>query len=57
MTTDQKQMLQECLADDNDRLSDWEIEFLESLNRRPEGYELSEKQAACLSKINEKVLR
>jgi len=33
MTTDQHKQLNELLADDGDCLSDWEIDFLESLNR------------------------
>ena len=56
MTTDQEEMLDECLADDNDRLTDWEIQFLEDMNRRRD-CELTERQAACLERINEKVLK
>ena len=32
--TDHKKMVAELLDDESDRLNDWEIEFLESVNRR-----------------------
>ncbi len=32
MTEDFRKMIKECLADDSDRFSAWEIEFLDSVN-------------------------
>jgi hypothetical protein len=56
MTIDEQNMLSECLADESDKLTAWEIEFLENLARLPEGWTLTGKQAAKLRQINEKVI-
>jgi hypothetical protein len=56
MTPDEQKMLQECLDDDSDRLTAWEVEFLESLSRLPDSRSLSDKQRAVLERINSKVL-
>lgn len=56
MTKDEEKMLDECLGDDNDRLTTWEIEFLESLNRQ-RTRNLSPKQLEILERINTKVLK
>jgi hypothetical protein len=54
MTADEQAKLDECLAADHG-LTNWEMEFLDSLNRQRDML-MSEKQAACLEKINAKVL-
>jgi hypothetical protein len=54
MTDTERAMLDECLAADHG-LNDWEIGFLESLDKI-RSFSLSEKQMACLVKINSKVL-
>ena len=57
MIEDQRKMIKECLADDSNRLSEWEIQFLDSVNARlnstghPASAELSDKQLATLEKI------
>ena len=55
MTPDEINMLDECLNDDSDRLTAWECEFLDSLNRQRDRA-LSEKQRSVLERINSKVL-
>jgi hypothetical protein len=55
MTEDQKGMVRECLEAEKG-LSNWEIEFLENLERNFWGIELSEKQAVVLERIDNKVL-
>ncbi len=45
---DYRKMIRECLADDSDRLSDWECEFLDSVNRQDR---LSEKQTGIIQRI------
>lgn len=39
----------------SDKLNDWELEFVENLNDKPEDYELSDKQNSVLNKINAKL--
>lgn len=60
MTRDQTKKLQELLADDSDVLNDWDIDFLGGINMRNEahagGYQLSDKQEACLERIWNKVI-
>lgn len=51
-TSDLKKMVRECLKDDSDRLTTWEIEFLDSVNGREV---LSDKQAAVIQKIWDKL--
>lgn len=50
---DSKKMVKECLADDSDRLSAWEVEFLDSVNSR--GGNFTERQAATIEKIWQKL--
>lgn len=47
-------MLDELLADDSDRLTDWEVRFLESLNTQRHR-ELSPKQVAALESIWDRI--
>ena len=54
MTKDEQEMLDECL-NANSGLTNWEIEFLDDLDDRRDRT-LSDKQLACLERINEKVL-
>lgn len=48
-----RKMVKECLADDSDRLTAWECEFLDSLNNRRDP--LTERQVAILEKIWQKL--
>lgn len=54
MTAAESSMLNELLNDDSDRLSEWEIEFIESLDHQRER-NLTEKQADKLQKIWDRV--
>lgn len=38
-----------------DKLSSWELEFIDSLDTQGEDYELSDKQNSVLNRIGEKV--
>ena len=46
---DIRNMIRECLADDSDRLTDWEMEFLDSLNKWTGDY--TERQVEWLERI------
>lgn len=50
----QKKRIEGCLARDS-KLTAWETDFLESLDDRPDDYELSEKQNDCLNDIAARV--
>ena len=52
--TDSLAMLDELLADDSDKMTDWEVEFIESLNKQRDR-EFSDRQVATLEKIWRKV--
>ena len=45
-------MIHECLGDDSDRLSAWECEFLDSINKQPR---LSDRQREILQRIWDKL--
>jgi hypothetical protein len=47
-----RKMIKELLADDSDRLSAWECDFVDSVNRQGN---LSEKQAAVIVRIYERL--
>lgn len=55
MTEDQRYMLDELLDDDSDRLTAWEVEFIESLDRNCRRRDLTERQQKTLQNIYEKV--
>jgi hypothetical protein len=50
MNADEQKLLNELLNDDSDKLSEWEMEFLESLDR-DRGRDLSDKQEEKLNQI------
>lgn len=53
MTTQElKKMVWECLRDDSDRLSEWEIRFLDDNAASPE---FSQRQAATIEQIWQKL--
>lgn len=52
--TDLRNMIKEILADDNDRMTDWEVSFIDSVNRQDR---LSEKQAEIIERIWGKVFK
>lgn len=52
--TDELQMLDELLEDESDRMTPWEVEFIESLNKQ-RNRDFSERQVATLGKIWNKV--
>ncbi len=55
MTSEDEDMVDDCLARDS-RLTEWEQEFIRSLHERlDEGRELTEKQAARLDVIWDRV--
>ena len=56
MISNELKMLDELLADDSDRLSDWETKFLESLNTR-RGSDWSTKQVAALERIWDRIFQ
>ncbi len=53
MTEEQCSLLDDMLADSTDRLDDWQVSFIESLdrNRSERNYSLSSKQEASFNKI------
>jgi hypothetical protein len=51
-TNDFQKMVQECLKDDSDRLSAWEVEFLDSIVRQ--SY-FTAKQEAVIQRIWDKL--
>lgn len=59
MTKSQKEMLQRLLDNDPDEsditLSDWEVDFIESLNQLHEEYELSPAQNNILETLHSKL--
>jgi len=54
MNTFQEKTIERALKND-DKLSSWECDFIESLDEKGEGYELSDKQNSILNRIGEKV--
>lgn len=54
MTENERALLDDLLADDSDRLSAWEVEFIESLDKRRQ-YPLSLKQEMALHMIARKL--
>ena len=54
MTRADQTMLDELLADESDRMTSWEVEFIESINKQRDR-DLSDKQAARLEEIWRKV--
>lgn len=50
----QEKIVQKAMDNDS-KLSSWECEFIDSLNDKPERYELSDKQNEILNRISEKV--
>jgi hypothetical protein len=55
MTDTERAMLDECLASDHG-LTDWEITFIESLDKHWRDQWISDRQLTCLESINHKVL-
>lgn len=55
MTRVQIQLIKEAM-DAPEKLSDWENEFIDSLAGKEGDYELSDKQASILNRINSKVI-
>lgn len=59
MSNDEHKWLRAALDNDPDEtgrnLSEWEVQFIEDLDRRGDGYALSDKQRDCLRKIWEKL--
>ena len=49
---DLRKMVKELLADESDRLTTWECEFLDSVNRQDR---LSDKQAAIIERVWNKI--
>ncbi len=50
--SDAHKMIKECLADESDRLTDWEITFLDSVTKQTN---LSEKQMSIVQRIWDKL--
>lgn len=50
----QRKTIDRAMAND-DKLSTWECEFIESLDDKTDGYDLSEAQNHILNRIGEKV--
>ena len=59
MTSDEQKWLRAALDYDPDeagsRLTNWEVDFIEDLDKRDNDYKLSDKQRACLQRIWEKL--
>jgi hypothetical protein len=55
--TDHNAMIDELLADESDKLTAWEVEFLESIDkqRKRDGWLPSEKQEAVMQKVWDKI--
>ena len=57
-SSDLLKMLDELLDDESDRLTEWEVEFIESLSRQKYNVLLwSQKQIRCLIKTWDKVFK
>ena len=54
MTADEQKLLNELLNDDSDKLSEWEMDFIESLDTR-RNIELTGRQSETLNRIWNKV--
>ena len=50
-----QQKVIERAIDNLHKLSSWECEFIESMQDKPESYELSDKQNSILNRISEKL--